>query len=69
MCSKSATDFLFLLDSSGSIGYSNWQETVELIGTHWIEEAIVPNDLPSGNRVAARKFSYGTNAFISFVWG
>ena len=47
----------FLIDSSGSVGMENWQQTVESIGQDWIEYVIVPLYGPFGNHVAARKFS------------
>ena len=57
-CSLADIDFEFVLDSSGSIGWNNWQITTDLIAQHWIRETIQPSDSAQcGNHVAIRRFS------------
>ena len=36
-CSLADIDFEFVVDSSGSIGASNWQTTMDYIAQYWIQ--------------------------------
>ena len=60
-------DFEFVIDSSGSVGYSRWELTMQLIGENWIKEVIVPNGAKQcGNHVAGRWFSTDSERFFDF---
>ena len=66
-CTQSDIDFDFVVDSSGSVGLSNWQLTMQMIGTKWIKELIIPNGSKTcGNHVAGRWFSTNTQRFHNF---
>jgi len=57
-CSQTDIDYEFVIDSSGSIGAANWQQTMNLISKIWIQDAIRPKGSPQyGHHVAGRKFS------------
>ena len=36
-CSLADIDFEFVIDSSGSIGVQNWQDTMDNIAQYWIQ--------------------------------
>lgn len=36
-CSLADIDFEFVIDSSGSVGQSNWQITMDYIAKYWIQ--------------------------------
>merc|ERR1719297_236641 len=58
ICSLADIDFEFVLDSSGSIGRTNWGITTDLIAQHWIRETIQPSgSAQCGNHVAIRTYS------------
>ena len=57
-CSLADIDFEFVLDSSGSIGWFDWNVTTDLIAQHWIREIIQPSGSNQcGNHVAIRRYS------------
>ena len=66
-CMQADIDFEFVIDSSGSVGYSRWELTMQLIGENWIKEVIVPNGAKQcGNHVAGRWFSTDSERFFDF---
>ena len=66
-CLQSDIDFDFVIDSSGSVGQSNWDITMQMIGQNWIKEILVPNGSKvCGNHVAGRWFSSSTQRFHDF---
>ena len=66
-CAQSDIDFEFLVDSSGSVGITNWELTMQIIG-EWIREIIVPlGSKYCGNHVAGRWFSSNSERFHDFM--
>ena len=66
-CLQADIDFEFVIDSSGSVGASNWQTTMNLIGEYWIKDIVYPNGAKTcGNHVAGRWFSSDTERFYDF---
>lgn len=66
-CLQSDIDFSFVIDSSGSVGPSNWEITMQMIGDNWIKETLVPSGSKTcGNHVAGRWFSHNTERFFDF---
>ena len=56
-CRLADIDFDFVIDQSGSVGYTEWNNTMHNIANYWID-VIQPNGAKTcGNHVAARKFS------------
>ena len=65
MCLLADIDFDFIIDASGSIGQSNWEETMNNIADYWIT-VIQPNGAEHcGNHVAARWYSGASNSQLS----
>ena len=65
-CSTKDSDILFIVDSSGSIGTSAWENATDQIATDFVEEVIRPTFGPNGNHVAMRTFSRQTQRILDF---
>ena len=66
-CLQSDIDFVFVIDSSGSVTPTDWEITMQMIGQNWIKETLVPSGSKTcGNHVAGRWFSHLTERFFDF---